>query len=120
MLLVAAFCNGSCQAQSWFPDEALWHYSYSSGFGQQGYVRMAVSGDTVVLGQPARKVIRVREAFDFINSLNNTEQLSTIIVRESGGLVLAFIPELAAFDTLYDLNAVPGDAWQLAELPSHQ
>lgn len=117
MALVTASNTGSSQAQSWFPDEALWHYSYSSGFGQEGCVRMAVSGDTLVLGQPARKITRARETFDFISSQNNTEQLSTIIARESGGLVLIYVQALAAFDSLYDLNAVPGDTWHLLEMP---
>ncbi|HRH37207.1 MAG TPA: T9SS type A sorting domain-containing protein, partial [Flavobacteriales bacterium] len=87
-------------------------------FGQQGYVRMEVLGDTLLAGQSARKLGCVRHFYDFNSLQFDTYQLDQVVAFEQQGLVMVYVPSLTAFDTLYYMNAVPGDRWQLAELPA--
>lgn len=79
---------------------------------------MVVAGDTLVLGQDSRKMTRTREVFNYTDSLYYTQTMGTLVAHEDAGIVWIHVPVLAAFDTLYDFNAHPGDHWRLAELPS--
>lgn len=103
--------------QTWFPDDAVWHYGYSSGFGTQGYVRFDVTGDTVVNGQASRKVMRTRETYNFISQQYGSEALTPIVAHEASGVVWLHIPSTLEFDTLYNINALPGDHWLLPPMP---
>lgn len=105
------------QAQSWFPDEAVWHHGYTSGFGQEGFVRMEVTGDTVLDGLTSRKLVRTRETYDHIVQQYATEILSPVIAHEAEGVVWVHVPSTGAFDTLYHLAAGPGGRWQLPSVP---
>lgn len=111
LLSVSVFC------QSWFPDGATWHHAYHSGFGTSGYVKMEAAGDTVVLGQPARKLTRTRAYIDLTTNISYTGSLSTLVAHESDGLVMVHAPALGLFDTLYHIHAAPGDHWRLPRLP---
>ena len=103
-------------AQSWFPDEAVWHYDVPSIFGEQGYVRIAVNGDTLINNQPCRELIKIKEsAFPGYEPV--TTPLGSFYMYDENGLVLAYDPATSSFDTLYDMNAVPGDRWQQLFLP---
>lgn len=113
LLLWPLVMNG----QTWFPDGAVWHYGYSSGFGAQGYVRFDVIGDTVVNGQSSRKLTRTRETYDFINQQYGSETMAPVIAHEAAGVVWLYVPSISEFDTLYNLAAVPGDQWLLPPMP---
>ncbi len=108
--------NGA-DAQSWFPDEAVWHYNYASGFGAVGHVRLSVEGDTVVAGTTLRKLHPVQEVYDHIGGQYHSFPLPAIPVMESEGLVLAWSHAENTLDTLCDMNAMPGDSWRLPRLP---
>ena len=110
---IPCYVNG----QGWLPDEAVWHYGYSSGFGQQGYVRMEVAGDTVVNGLAGRKLIRTRETYDFISQQYGSETMPLVIMHEAAGVVWVYVPSATEFDTLYHMAAVPGDQWSLPPMP---
>lgn len=114
-LLLVPFC---VSGQHWFPDEAVWHHGYANPFGQLGYVRMEVAGDTVVSGQTCRKLERTRHSYDFIAEQYGSQPLSPIMAYEAGGMVWVYVPSTAEFDTLYHFNAVPGDQWQLPATPT--
>jgi hypothetical protein len=118
--LLASFCGTTAQAQSWFPDEATWHYSYNSLFGQVGYVRIEIVGDTLINGQGCRILQPTREAYDHDSGQYFTHLLDKFHVVEANGLVQAYVPGSDAFDTLYHMSAVPGDRWRLARLPDWQ
>lgn len=112
VILRAAMGN----AQSWLPDEAVWHYDYVSGFGAQGFVRVEIVGDTVVDGLTCKRLNPTQHGFNFISGTSFSNQLTSILLQESDGLVRAHVPMLG-FDTLYHMHAVPGDVWRLARLP---
>ena len=106
-----AYCQG------WFPDEAVWQHDYNDGFGSEGYVRMVVDGDTIAAGQISRKLSRTREVYNHITTQYSTQVLEPVLAHEAGGIVWVYVPLQEAFDTLYDFHAMPGDHWQLPELP---
>lgn len=118
-LLFSALLLGASgvAAQGWFPDSAVWHYHYNSLFGEEGFVRIEVAGDTTVGGQSCRKLVRTRETYDHIGGQYRTHPLGRVFVYEADGLVMAHAPTPGMFDTLYHMAAVPGDRWKLARLP---
>lgn len=98
---------GLCSsAQEWAPIGATWHYR-SLIFEpppQEGYHRFEVTADTVINGQMTRKV-------------TSSTYSSTIYTHDLDGLAVIFVPGLDLFDTLFDINAIPGDRWGMVPLP---
>ena len=104
--------------QDWFPTGATWHYGYNYGNGVfVGYVLHEVSGDTVLDGHACKVLQRTRETYNSGNYY--TQTLWPLYVYDSVGVVWITSPYSAGFDTLYNLNAVPGDRWSLTQLPSY-
>lgn len=112
-LWLLTLCATTAHTQSWFPDGAQWHHAYFNG-GFIGYVRMEVNGDTLLAGQEARVLNRTVVAAGFDGGPISTWTKEPFAVRESAGLVSIWSPAQQAFDTLWNMNAVPGDRWQLA------
>ena len=105
-------------AQSWFPPEAVWHYWYSGTGNVAGFVRIEQVGDSVINEQPCRILRKTQEGVDLVENSYFTEALGRECAYAQDGLVMAFDPALDAFDTLYNMNAVPGDNWQHINLPN--
>lgn len=116
LLSVFALVLQPCFGQDWFPDGAFWHYNHFSG-SFEGYMRIDVSGDTVVEGQAARKLLHHWKRFNHNDGLIYEDTVGTTVVFEDSGIVWIHVPQAAAFDTLYDFNAVPGATWQMAPVP---
>ncbi len=109
-------CLGPAAAQSWFPDGATWQHNYFNG-GFVGYIRMVADGDTLLGGQQAR-VLR-REIV--VAGLDPPHFVSVwprepFGVTQSEGLVSIWVPSEQTFDTLWNMNALPGDSWRLAPM----
>lgn len=104
-------------AQTWFPPEAVWHYGYYQQPAQNGYVLHTVVGDTVIAGQACKNLSRVRESYDQLQGTYSTFVFDPLFVSESNGLVMVYCTADGAFDTLYWMNAPPGDHWQLPNEP---
>jgi hypothetical protein len=102
-------------AQGWFPDGAVWYNLYA--YGTYGCVRTTVAGDTVIDGQPCRKLERVRDYYNVETLELEMTDLPSLFVHAHQGLVWVYAPTIAAFDTLYDFNAQPGDHWCFPPVP---
>src|SRR5690606_39017569 len=90
LALAASLITGSSTAQTWFPDEAVWHYAYDSFFGTVGHIRIAVEGDTIIEGEAFRKLRPVREEYSHISGQFFTQHLPVIPVWEGQGLALVW------------------------------
>lgn len=102
-------------AQTWFPDNAVWHFDYFNG-SFEGYVRMEVAGDTTLDGLTGRRLQRSRTVLNHNDQQVSTQQMNDLVVRYADGVVWVYVSATAAYDTLYYFDAVPGERWQLAEL----
>lgn len=116
LLLILAFLPPSLFAQNWLPDAAQWHHGYAWGTAA-GYVRTTVIGDTLVNGTAGRRLERTRVSFDLVGQSYFTESLTDLVCTNENGLISVYDPSIMAYDTLYDMNAVPGDRWELPILP---
>lgn len=77
---------------------------------------MQNAGDTLINGQPCSRIERMR-FYQVMDSPVYTDSLTDLYTYSDSGIVWMFDPQLNDFDTLYDLNAFPGDSWQLIHLP---
>jgi hypothetical protein len=105
-------------AQSWFPAEAEWHFFHQYGAGSGiGYIRVVVEGDTMLQGVPAKKLVKTRTIADAAVPpyIPYTQSAGYTILTEEAGLVRIHDHTLAAFDTLWNMAAVPGDSWRFAD-----
>jgi len=111
--LLALAAPACASAQGWFPLGASWTYFYADQI-YTGYVSHVVTGDTVVDGQACRVIHRTRTYADNGNVYSMT--LSPYCAYDTAGLVWIHLPS-GGFDTLYHMDAVPGDRWMLSPLP---
>lgn len=116
LCMTVLFCTGAARAQSWFPTGATWQHEYFNG-AFQGYTRMLAAGDTLLGGQQAR-VLRCEIVAAYASPPYpvSTFPRSPFAVLESAGLVRIRVDSQSAFDTLWNMNAVPGDRWQMAPM----
>jgi len=108
-------------AQSWCPPGATWHYQYASAGPMlitYGHVLFEVTGDTVIAGQPTRRIDRSTHTYNFDSLEPVSWVLQPIFTHASDGVAWIYDPAAAAYDTLYHFNAVPGDHWKFAPLPA--
>ncbi len=103
-------------AQTWFPDGAQWHHEYFNG-AFIGYNRMEADGDTLLAGETARILRRTVVTANFDGGPISVWPFSPFAAIEELGLVRIWVPTEQTFDTLYNMNAVPGDQWRLAPMP---
>lgn len=114
VLKIAVF---QCAAQTWFNDQAEWHFAYSNVGAFIGYVHGTIGGDTVLNGQASRK-LELRRFASFTGSTQVIEEeVEDRVMHYSDNVVWVYVPQISAFDTLYNMNAVPSDQWRLTELP---
>ncbi|MFT3884092.1 MAG: T9SS type A sorting domain-containing protein [Flavobacteriales bacterium] len=105
-------------AQSWCPPGAVWYYDASFCMGGcHGYVCMKEAGDTILQDQSCSRIERTRAYTALGDPEVRLDTLTELYTYSDAGIVWMFDPELNAFDTLYNLNAIPGDTWQLIHLP---
>ena len=106
LLMSMMVWTSGLHAQEWAPLGATWHYHhYIQGFPPyEGYVRFEAVTDTVINGQPTRKI------------LANNDQ-SSFYMHAADGVAWVYVPSAEAFDTLFNFNAIPGDHWQMVPLP---
>ncbi|HNK41819.1 MAG TPA: hypothetical protein PL002_11555 [Flavobacteriales bacterium] len=105
--------NLSAMAQSWFPNGATWTYDYAN-FIITGYVAHEVSGDTLIDGRLCKVIERTRVSSSGSNV--DTLERTPFCVLDSAGVVWIHVPS-EGLDTLYVMDAVPGDQWMLAAVP---
>lgn len=110
-------CAAEVQGQSWFPTGATWQHEYFNGGAFVGYTRMVADGDTMLGGQQAR-VLRREIVAAYIAPPHpvQTYPRSPFSVTESEGLVSIWVDSASEYDTLWNMNALPGDRWQLAPM----
>jgi len=115
-LVSALSLAGSSFAQSWFPIGATWQHEYFN-WSFLGYTRMVADGDTLLGGEQAR-VLRREIIAAFIEPPHQVQAFSRspFAVTESQGLVRIWVASQSAYDTLWNMNAVPGDQWQMAPM----
>ena len=104
--LIALLCFCAATAQDWAPIGATWHYRWLlfEPPPQEGYHRFEATADTVINGQATRKVISPSYPYP-------------IYTHDVNGLAMIFVPGLDLFDTLFNINALPGDRWGMVPLP---
>jgi hypothetical protein len=110
-------CLGPAAAQSWFPDGATWQHHYFNVGAFLGYTRMVADGDTMLGGQQAR-VLRRETVTAFVTPPHGVQTTSRwpFAVTETEGLVSIWVDPQSAYDTLWNMNALPGDSWRLAPM----
>ena len=101
----ALLCSGLGFTQEWAPIGASWHYrSLIFEQSQEGYHRFEATVDTVINAQATRKVTSPSYPYP-------------IYTHDVNGLAMIFVPGLDLFDTLFNINALPGDRWGMVPLP---
>jgi hypothetical protein len=96
-------------AQVWCPPGATWTYTYTDGWMYDGMARYQYVGDTVMAGGAAQIITRHTEGHSW--------PLDTVLVGDGAEFFTRVVGSRvdlwtgAAFDTLYDFAAVPGDQW---------
>jgi hypothetical protein len=99
-------------AQVWCPPGATWTYTHSDGWMYDGMARYQYVGDTVMAGGTAQIIS--------LHTEGHYWPLDTVLVDDDEEFFTRIIGDRvdlwngAAFDTLYDFAAVPGDHWQLS------
>lgn len=80
---------------------------------------MQVDGDTL-LGDEVSVKLRSYVRYWLVGTSQGFEGQSGVgqVVNESNGLVRIWVPHQQAYDTLYDMRALPGERWQLPPLPA--
>lgn len=107
---------GAIRAQTWFPTGANWQHEYFN-WSVQGYTRMVADGDTLLGGEQARVLRReIVAAYASPPYPVSTFPRSPFAVLESAGLVRIWVDPQATFDTLWNMNAAPGDRWRMAPM----
>jgi len=82
-----------------------------------GFVRIEQIGDSMINEQPCHILRKTQEGVNLFDNSYYTQSLGRECAYAQDGLVMAFDPALNAFDTLYNMNAEPGDSWRLIDLP---
>ena len=100
--------------QVWCPPAAVWHYGYGNNF-YSGFVRVEVVGDTLVLGQTCSVIEKNVTAYSSMNGQSFSSSFGFEITYAANDVIWLYVPETNAFDTLFNLNAVPGDHWLFAD-----
>lgn len=104
-------------AQSWFPTGATWQHEYFNVGAFVGYTRMVAVGDTLLGGEQARVLHReIIAAYTVPPYPVTTFPRSPFSVTESEGLVRIWVDSQAAYDTLWNINALPDDRWRMAPM----
>lgn len=94
-------------AQTWFQQGAVWHYTAFNFFSPVptiGFNKMEVSGDTLLNGRNCQVLLR-NFGCDFLTG--------NIIVYEDSGRVYFFDPMANGFQLLYDMNLNANDTWTI-------
>lgn len=118
VILLLGLCTHWAHAQSWFNDQAEWHFGYANSGVVIGYVHGTIGGDTILDGLVARKLQLHRFAAFIGTTQVYEENMRDEVLYHADGIVWVHVSQQAAFDTLYNMNALPGDRWRLAELPN--
>jgi hypothetical protein len=112
--LALLLCGSPTVAQVWCPPSAVWRYNYDNNFNI-GVTRIAVVGDTVLLGQTCSVLEKTVTGYSSMTNELFVGSFGTEITFAANDMVWLYVPETNAFDTLFNLNAVPGDTWQFAD-----
>jgi len=107
----------SLYAQNWAPDGATWRYGFFVYPSLTGYVIFEATGDTMINGRSTRKIDRHREEYNTETQQSFTSDLPMIFSHATDNVVWIYVEETNEFDTLYNLNAMPGDHWAMVPLP---
>src|SRR5688500_18671426 len=115
LILIQSVCHG----QVWCPPGASWSYRFSMPipYPASGYIHFEAATDTTINGQPTRKIERTLYYHDWTSDQYGIEVKDPIFTHLSNDVVWIYAPAEAAFDTLYDMNAIPGAQWFLAAMP---
>jgi len=62
------FLSFIATGQTWCDAGANWKYSYTNGFGTEGFVDVKYAGDTIISGQPAKVLDKHIYAYNYISS----------------------------------------------------
>jgi hypothetical protein len=114
-LWLLILCATNAYTQSWFPGGAQWHHEYFNG-AFIGYIHMEADGDTLIAGQQAQVLRRTVVAASFDGGPLTVWHFVPLAAIEESGLVRVWVPSELAFDTLWNMNAAPGDQWNLAAM----
>lgn len=117
-LLLLILMPSACFGQDWFPNGATWHFSFDPELlDNVGYIRMEVTGDTTVAGVNTKKIARYKMGYNNITQEEFDGPDGYTFAHEADGIIWTYDPIQDEFDTLYNMNAVPGMRWGMAKLP---
>ncbi|NUO03267.1 MAG: T9SS type A sorting domain-containing protein [Saprospiraceae bacterium] len=106
-LLFLIVCNAAQSQTGFAPVGATWYYTEVASFSPPRCLKITVEKDTVVQGQPCRKLVRNR-AIACAWAQNLVE-----FVYEADSAVYFFDFNFQAFHLLYDFKLQAGDSWKI-------
>lgn len=106
-LLTLIACIAAQSQTGFAPVGAVWHYTEVSAFNPPRFLKIEVEKDTVVQGQPCRKLVKNRTiACAWAQNLVE-------FLYEADSAVYFFDFNYQAFHLLYDFKAQAGDSWKI-------
>ncbi len=118
LLLLLILCHlgfkcANAQGMVWCPKGAQWHYGYNS-FSVTGFVELSYNSDTIVDGEPCKKLI---EQVNYVDQISGNEGGYTMYryTYESDSIIYGYNNAFGSsfWDTLFNFKAGPGDKWHL-------
>lgn len=110
VLVPALFSVAGSTAQVWCPPGATWHHGWFT-FTETGYVTTVYGADTLINGTPSQKLLPEKHIYDFVSQSYVDQALPALFTAVDQDMVSIWTG--SDFDTLYRLNAIPGDSWQV-------
>lgn len=102
--------------QNWCAPGANWKYNFFSAFYGEGYTEINYSGDTTINGQLSQVLTKHHHIYNFMTDQYESNFLGKDYTFESNEVVYIWFEN--NWDTLYNFNALIGDSWSKAKMPS--
>lgn len=87
-----------------------WYYEIENGDGSITYQHLEYASDTTIVDKPVKILIKINTLYD---KGICSEEVSREYIYEDDGKVFWWNKTLGEFTVLYDLNARPGDSWEI-------
>lgn len=108
----------AAQNSVWPTEDAEWYYTYTDGWVNQGYSRIAIDRDTVINGHTCQVYSRTLEGGVYTGNYTPysyyTDSYAILLVEDS--ILSLYREESMQFDTIMNFKAPVGASW---EAPIH-
>lgn len=106
-------------AQTWAFPNSEWYYGYATPGGWQGFVKVTHPRDTTIQGLTCQVMHAHSKIVDqFAGKLHEIDT-NYFTCEKQNGLVL-ILHDGTIWDTLFNMNALPGDHWNFTQYQSNR